>query len=138
MADKKDVKVNCSLPEGTVVMADYAMLTSILGNLLTNAVKFTKRGGNISVNCKFIENNFVEIKVTDTGIGIPENILNRLFQLNQKVGRNGTEGEPSTGLGLVLSKEFVEMNGGEIRVESREKIGSTFAFTLSGKKAQQD
>ncbi len=138
LADKKDVKINCSLPEGTVVMADYAMLNSILGNLLTNAVKFTKRGGNISVNCKFIENNFVEIKVTDTGIGIPENILNRLFQLNQKVGRNGTEGEPSTGLGLVLSKEFVEMNGGKIRVESREKIGSTFAFTLPGKKAQQD
>jgi signal transduction histidine kinase len=72
----------------------------------------------------------VEISVTDTGVGIPGNTMAKLFKLGEKVGRKGTANELSTGLGLVICKEFVEKNGGKIWVESKESIGSTFYFTL--------
>ncbi|MGA7721873.1 MAG: sensor histidine kinase [Ignavibacteriaceae bacterium] len=82
------------------------------------------------VQAKELENNTVEVVIKDNGIGMPESFLKRIFKVEEKVGRIGTEGEKSTGLGLLLCKEFIEKNGGRIRAESRENIGSTFYFTL--------
>jgi len=128
--DQKEIEIILDLGENQIISADEEMLNSIFGNLLSNAVKFTPRGGKISVSTKTIENNMVMITVKDSGIGMPEYLKERLFRIEEKVGRPGTEGEESTGLGLLLCKEFVEKHGGKIWVESRENVGSAFSFTL--------
>jgi signal transduction histidine kinase len=102
------------------------MINSILRNLLSNAVKFTKKGGKVVGKAREIEKGMVEISVTDTGVGIPGNTVGKLFMLGEKVGSKGTDNEPSTGLGLVLCKEFVEKHGGQIWMASREILEAHF------------
>jgi PAS domain S-box-containing protein len=113
-----------------IVYADEKMVDTILRNLLSNAVKFTRRGREVIVTTNKIDGEMVEVSVSDTGVGMSENDIKRLFKIEEKVGSKGTEGEDSTGLGLLLCKEFVEKNGGKIWVESEEGKGSTFRFTL--------
>jgi len=72
----------------------------------------------------------IEISVSDTGVGISEDVIKKLFKIGEKIGSKGTNGELSTGLGLLLCKEFVEKHAGKIWVESKENVGSTFSFTL--------
>jgi len=127
---QKGIEIIYETDQNQTVFADEAMLNTILRNLLSNAVKFTRQGGKVSVSSKETENNMVELSVTDSGIGMPEDLSEKLFNMAEKVGRRGTDDESSTGLGLLLCKEFVEKNGGRIRVESQENIGSTFYFTL--------
>ena len=110
--------------------ADKKMINSVLLNLLTNAVKFTKRNGTITIDSLPTENEMIQISIRDTGVGISPNMINKLFQVGEKTGRKGTDGELSTGLGLLLSKEFIDKNGGKIWVESKEGVGSIFYFTL--------
>ncbi|MFH0736340.1 MAG: HAMP domain-containing sensor histidine kinase [bacterium] len=129
-AKQKGINIYNELQNMQVIYADEKMLDSVIRNLLSNSVKFTKRGGKIIVNAQEIENDFVEISISDDGIGMSVELSNRLFRIEEKVGRAGTEGEPSTGLGLLLCKEFVEKNGGKIWVKSEEGKGSTFYFTL--------
>jgi len=128
--EQKDIKIVLEVPVDQKVYADEAMLNSILRNLLSNAVKFTKKGGQVKVKSEKSGNNMVEISISDNGIGIPKSIIEKLFKMEEKVGQKGTEGEESTGLGLLLCKEFVDKHGGSIWVESVENIGSTFYFTL--------
>ena len=106
------------------------MINSILLNLLSNAIKFTHRNGTVTITAKKTEDQMVEIAICDSGIGMQKNLLERLFKAGEKTGKKGTDGELSTGLGLLLCKEFVEKHGGEIWVESQENIGSTFYFTI--------
>jgi signal transduction histidine kinase len=106
------------------------MLGSILRNLSINAVKFTANGGKISISAKTISDESVEISVRDTGIGMKKELIANLFRLDGNANRKGTDGEPSTGLGLILSKEFVEKHGGMMQVESVEGEGSVFSFTI--------
>ena len=73
-----------------------------------------------------------EIKISDTGIGMSQELLAKLFHLNERTSRPRTDGEPSTGLGLLLCKEFVEKHNGKLRVESEQGKGSTFGFTIPG------
>jgi len=115
------------------IFADETMIYSILGNLLSNAVKFTVKNGTVTVRAVNIEDQMIKISVRDTGIGMSESIVEKLFKISKQKGRKGTEGELSTGLGLLLCKEFVEKNGGKIWVESEEGVGSTFYFTLPEK-----
>jgi signal transduction histidine kinase len=112
------------------IYADEKMINSVLKNLLSNAVKFARKGGKVVGKAREIEEGMVEISVADTGVGIPSDIIGKLFKLGEKVGSKGTDNELSIGLGLVLCKEFVEKNGGRIWVESKEGKGSTFGFTL--------
>jgi PAS domain S-box-containing protein len=112
------------------IYTDEKMINSVLRNLLSNAVKFTRKGGKVIGKAREIEEGMGEISVADTGVGIPGDIIGKLFKLGEKVGSKGTDNELSTGLGLVLCKEFVEKNGGRIWVESKEGKGSTFRFTL--------
>jgi signal transduction histidine kinase len=127
---QKEITILNEILGNQKIYADEKMITSVLRNLLSNAVKFTKKGGKVVVKAKEIERGFVEISVTDTGVGISSNIIGKLFKLGEKVGSVGTDNEPSTGLGLVLCKEFVEKHGGQMWVESKENIGSIFYFTL--------
>ncbi len=129
-AMQKGIKIINEVRESQVVYADEKMIDTILRNILSNAVKFTKHGGKILINAKEIENQFVEISIADSGIGMSEILRQKLFKIEEKVGRKGTEGESSTGLGLLLCKEFVEKQGGKIWVNSEENIGSTFYFTI--------
>lgn len=106
------------------------MLEGVMRNLVFNAVKFTPKGGSITVLAKSVSGNWVEISITDTGIGMNNRIINSLFCLGEQTNRRGTEGEPSTGLGLIICKDFIEKQGGNIWVESEEGNGSTFYFTI--------
>jgi signal transduction histidine kinase len=129
-ARKKEIKIDNSVPDELEVFADLRMLESVVRNLTSNAVKFTPVGGKIYVSAVANINNCVEIKISDSGIGMDKILMSKLFIINEKTSRKGTEGEPSSGLGLLLCKEFIEKHGGIIRVESEEEKGSTFYFRL--------
>jgi CheY-like chemotaxis protein len=127
---KKTIQVSVQLPEHQQVYADSNMLQSIVRNLISNAIKFTPKGGNVTVSSYSTENNTSVIVVKDTGIGMNSTMTANLFRLNVNNSRPGTEGEQSTGLGLLLCKEFVDRHGGEIWVESVEGAGTSFYFTI--------
>jgi signal transduction histidine kinase len=129
-AIQKEIIILNEIPETLKIYADEKMINSVLRNLLSNSVKFTRKNGIVVGNAREIEEGMVEISVTDSGVGIPRNTMAKLFKLGEKVGSKGTANEPSTGLCLVICKEFVEKTGGRIWVESKESIGSTFYFTL--------
>ena len=132
-ASKKEIAVNYNVPEDLKVFADPNMLGAILRNLVANAVKFTQRGGNIIISAKPANGNQFEISIHDTGIGMNNDMLDHLFQLDVNVSRKGTEGEPTTGLGLIICKDFVEKHGGKLWAESEERKGSVFHFILPGR-----
>ncbi|MFY9151476.1 MAG: PAS domain-containing sensor histidine kinase [Prolixibacteraceae bacterium] len=129
-AVQKGISIINEVGENQKVFADDKMISSILRNLLSNAVKFTRKDGKVTVSSKTTNNDRIEISVNDTGIGISANNIAKLFKIDEKVSSPGTEGETSTGLGLLLCKEFVEKHGGEIWVESELGKGSTFRFWL--------
>jgi len=128
--NQKDINITTDLVEGVEVEGDRNMLNSIVLNLLSNALKFSNKGSTILIKTRLREDNLVEVKVQDQGIGIPESILDKLFKIEEKTGRPGTAGEKSSGLGLLLCKEFVEKHGGKIWIESTTGKGSSFFFTI--------
>jgi PAS domain S-box-containing protein len=130
-AKSKQIEILSSVSDDLKVFADTNMLQYIIRNLVSNAVKFTPRGGSISIAAKLTLDDLVEVSINDTGIGLNPVMIENLFKLDVNTSRKGTEGELSTGLGLILCKEFIEKNGGEMRVESEEGKGSTFFFTLA-------
>ncbi len=129
-AIQKQITIRSAIPLSQKVYADERMLNSVLRNLLSNAVKFTGKGGTIIGEARESDDGSVEIAVTDSGVGMSKEAIGRLFKIGEKVSTLGTDNEPSTGLGLLLCKEFVEKHGGTIWVESEEGKGSTFFFTL--------
>jgi len=129
-ANYKNISLINNVEDNIVVIADENTLNTILRNLVSNAVKFTEIGGKVTITAKRIENNLIEIAVEDTGVGISEANIQKLFKLDQKFYNSGTAGETSTGLGLILCKELVEKNNGTIKVESELNKGTRFIFTL--------
>lgn len=109
--------------------ADKEMITLVIRNLISNAIKFTGPGGTIAIIGSGNE-NFVEIHVKDTGVGMEDEIKDNLFKLDKHITTPGTSNEEGTGLGLILCKEFILKHGGKIWVESEVNKGSTFKFTL--------
>jgi len=128
-AEKKNISIENNVSNTILVNADRDLISFIIRNIITNAIKFTVPGGKVIVSAKSKE-KFVEVSVADNGIGIPESLAKKLFTIENKESRKGTLSETGTGLGLILCKEFVELHGGRIWVESQEKKGSTFFFTL--------
>lgn len=131
-AREKGIEIICGIPDDLEIFADSNMLQTVIRNLVSNALKFTTAGGSITVKAKITNDNGVEISVTDSGIGMNRELINNLFHIDARVARKGTAGESSTGLGLILCKEFIEKHGGTLLVESEEGKGSTFAFNLPG------
>ncbi len=129
-AEQKGIRFETNLHSSYLIKADKMMIETVIRNLVSNALKFTNAGGLISVLVEK-ENKFVKISVKDTGVGMPENIREKLFHVDKHVTTRGTNDEKGTGLGLIISKEFVEMHGGRIWVESEEGKGSTFIFTIA-------
>jgi PAS domain S-box-containing protein len=129
-ADKKEIAISYDIPEDLTVFADGNMVEGIIRNLSSNAVKFTRKGGVVNVSAKTMPDNSVEISIKDTGIGMDKEMINNLFRIDIDTSRKGTEDESSTGLGLIICKDFIEKHGGKLRVESEEGKGSTFYFTI--------
>lgn len=129
-ATTKNISCEINVPEKLFVYADIHMVETICRNLTSNAVKYTPRGGSIIISTQLNEDNFVSISIHDNGIGMNQEIVENLFKIDRTFKRIGTEGEPSSGLGLLLCKDFVEKNRGRIWVESKENEGTTFFFTL--------
>lgn len=128
-AEKKQIQITHNIPDELIIIADEDMLNTIIRNLITNSIKFTNKGGMITV--KAVQTTGVaEITVSDNGVGMNESVRNNLFKLDATHSTSGTENEAGSGLGLMLCKEFIEKNGGTFRVESEENVGSKFIFTL--------
>ena len=129
-ADNKQIALNVEFPLDVTITADSQMLQTIIRNLVLNAIKFTPKGGTVLLSAKQKSNGKTLFTVADTGIGMSSEICSSLFSFDAKNNRVGTNGEPSSGLGLCLCKEFVEEHGGTLRVESEEGKGSTFWFEI--------
>ncbi len=111
------------------VYADHDMIETVIRNLVSNAIKFTKENGVITIDC-IEKNNQVFLSVTDNGVGIPQEKLDKLFNINENISTRGTKNEKGTGLGLLLCKEFMEMNYGKLFIESCPAVGSTFTICI--------
>ena len=128
--NKKGIKIVIDISDRLEIFADANMLQTIIRNLVSNAVKFTQKGGQVNLAAKINSDNCIGITIHDTGIGMNQAMIDNLFKIDIKTNRVGTEGEPSTGLGLLLCKEFVEKHKGKIWVESIVGVGTTFNCTL--------
>lgn len=126
----KNIKVAIDLPNDLSVFADSHMLNFIIRNLVSNAIKFTPNEGEILIRGSRVTDEMCQISVRDTGVGISADNLAKLFSDEEHVSTRGTEGEKGTGLGLMLCREFVEKNGGELMIESTVGKGSTFKFNV--------
>ncbi|VAX29219.1 two-component sensor histidine kinase [hydrothermal vent metagenome] len=136
-ADEKNISLENNIDESIEVFADENMVKTILRNLVSNAINFTKSGGNVKILSK-LKDDEVVVSVKDDGVGISEENQKKLFRIDKKlIGRN-TEGEKGTGLGLILCKEFIEKHGKEIWIESELGKGSRFNFTLPITKPSKD
>ncbi|MFO8236160.1 MAG: ATP-binding protein [Bacteroidales bacterium] len=129
-AKKKNIELISEVDYEIKCFADPNMVNTIIRNLLSNAIKFTPENGKVSIKAENYNNDKVKFLVIDNGVGIPSDKVNHVFDLTENYSTEGTNSEKGTGLGLILCKEFVEKNGGEIWVKSKEGKGSTFNFTL--------
>ena len=130
-ANKKGITITYDIPYNTMVYADSNMLQTIIRNIVSNAVKFTAKNGKVVIEARTTSRKSVEISIRDTGIGMSNSMVDKLFKLGNQTNRTGTDGEPSTGLGLIICKEFIDKQGGKIWVESEEGKGSVFYFTIT-------
>ena len=133
MAKLKDITILNTIQKNATIIADPDLTALIIRNLVSNALKFTKRNGvvKISSNLTIInKKSFQKISISDTGMGIHTDKLKHLFRIDKTESSIGTENEKGTGLGLLLCREFIEKQGGEIFVESTYGKGSVFSFTL--------
>ena len=129
-AEKRDISIVNNLKEDIPVFVDTDMINTVIRNLVSNAIKFNIDGGAIEINA-LQKDNMIEIEISDTGIGLTDEDINKLFRIDVKNTSIGSGNkEKGTGIGLIICKEFVEKNGGQIRVSSRKGKGSKFCFTV--------
>jgi two-component system, sensor histidine kinase and response regulator len=133
-ANSKQLDVSVHVSSQRKALADPDSVNTVIRNLLSNAMKFTPRGGKIEITIDEVQgddaNSYLRFSIKDNGVGIKQDHLEKLFELQRSARSFGTENETGTGLGLILCKEFVEKNDGKLAVESLHGQGSTFSFTL--------
>lgn len=141
-AKKKSIQLVEQVQEGISVFADRNMISTVLRNLISNAIKYSNPGNEVVIRASTTDsaqkNHFVEISVKDHGVGIGSETLNKLFRIDKNPSTKGTEDEIGSGLGLILCKDFVTKNGGKIWVESKIDKGSVFSFTVLQFKSNPD
>lgn len=125
----KNISISFKPHAELYIYADKQMISATMRNLLSNAIKFTNKGGQIEVKTQE-DHSHIIITVSDNGIGIDKETIDKLFDISQKHSSKGTENEKGTGFGLFLCKDFVEKHGGRIWVESETGKGSHFSFTI--------
>lgn len=128
-AKQKEITLTQKIQPNTLVYADEKSVATILRNLISNAIKYTKTGGYVVIEA-VKKDTSIEISVLDNGIGMEAEISEKLFDITEKTSQQGTENESGTGIGLILCKEFIEKNKGHIWVESEVGKGSKFTFSL--------
>lgn len=128
-AQNKQIELISKIDSEITLLADMNLLNTVLRNLISNAIKFTPIYGKVTISCSR-RGNFAEISVADTGVGMTGEVIDKLFKIDGIKSTPGTLGEKGTGLGLALCKEYVNMHGGELRVQSIEKQGSIFSFDI--------
>jgi signal transduction histidine kinase len=129
-ANNKEQEIILDLDDQLMVLADSNMIQTVVRNLLSNALKFTQRGGQIVIKTEYGAMQTARISIADNGIGINKSALSQIFEVSNSFQRPGTENEKSTGLGLILVKDFVEKNNGTISIESEVGKGTVVTFTL--------
>ena len=128
-ATEKDITIIINIPSETIISIDKNTSTTFISNLVSNAIKFTPQGGSITI--KYLENkDNIELHIIDTGIGMSSETIKKLFKIDEDISTNGTNNEKGTGLGLILCKEFINKNGGDISVKSEIGKGSEFIISL--------
>lgn len=128
-AKDKGISLQTEVEDSVLVYADEKMIQAVMRNLVGNAIKFTNRGGYVKIYAD-AQPEQINIHVEDDGIGISEIGQSKLFRIDEKFKMNGTDDEPSNGLGLILCKEFVEKMGGQIWLKSEPEKGTTFSFSV--------
>jgi len=129
LAISKDIRLSSGIRKNYMVFADKEMIETILQNLVSNAIKFSNRGGKVRISAS-TNNNNVEVTVSDSGVGIVSDHLKNIFEIDTRTNTADTDNEFGTGLGLVLCKDFLIRHGGRIWAESIQGKGSRFTFTL--------
>jgi len=132
IAGQKSITIFTDVPPNAPIFADQAMISTVFRNLISNAIKFTKPGGEIIIPATENQTEIV-VSVKDNGVGIPRDMIGKLFRIDENYTTSGTNNERGTGLGLILCKEFIEKHGGKIWVESDEGKGSCFTFAIKNK-----
>jgi signal transduction histidine kinase len=132
IAGNKKIQITSTVNSQSIV-ADRNMLLLIIRNLVSNAIKFTPVGGQISIFSDMVDSS-IKISVADNGVGIDQNKIEQLFRIDHKVSTPGTQNELGNGLGLILCQEFIQQHGGEIGIDSSPEKGTTVWFTLPLKK----
>lgn len=125
----KSINLYWAMPIDAFAYFDVNMITTVVRNLISNAIKFTPQNGEVVVQVD-AEPEYYKVSIIDTGVGIPDEVIQKLFRIDSNPTTLGTNEESGTGLGLILCKEFVEKNGGTIGVRSEVNKGSTFYFTV--------
>lgn len=126
----KHIKLENKIPENLKVIGDMSLINTVFRNLISNGIKFTNNDGVVTIGCLGQSDDFCEIFVEDNGVGIPPDKLDKLFSISTSFTTPGTNNEIGTGLGLILVKEFVEKNNGQISVESQLGKGTIFKIKL--------
>lgn len=127
---RKSIKLIDKISEPFEIYADKNMINTVIRNLVSNAVKFTPQGGTIEIDSRVRDDGFLVVSVLDSGIGIEEKDLGKLFRIDVHHTTEGTDHEKGTGLGLILCKELIEKNGGKIWVASNPGKGTSFSFSI--------
>lgn len=133
IADAKKIAIHNKVEPNTIINADQYMISTVVRNLISNAIKYTNEGGNINIYANYFELDqikYLKVTVEDNGVGIEPSKLNEIFSIESKTTTPGTHNETGTGLGLILCKEFIEKHGGIIWAESAVGEGSRFYFSI--------
>ncbi|HYG39676.1 MAG TPA: HAMP domain-containing sensor histidine kinase [Cytophagales bacterium] len=135
LAEEKNISLLNHVSVEFTVIADREMLDTVIRNLISNAIKFTNSNGKVEIDAKMSDGltekgEHFEVSIKDTGVGMTNEVMNNLFQIDKKVTTPGTKNEIGSGLGLILCKDFIEKQGGEILVTSVVGKGSCFTFVL--------
>jgi signal transduction histidine kinase len=128
-AENKGIRIRSEVKGDIQAYGDRDMISTVLRNLIDNAIKYSHKGGLIEIKIAE-EGDFVEVTVSDRGVGMSKENAEKIFRIDAKYKSPGTMGEKGTGLGLILCKDFVEINNGLIWCESQEGSGTTFHFTI--------
>ncbi|WP_296623759.1 ATP-binding protein [Marivirga sp.] len=128
-AENKNISIEVKNTKSINAKAHPNSITTVVRNLLSNSIKFTEENGQIKMGV-IEENHRYVVKIADNGVGMPKEVANKIFRIDTKHSTQGTAKEKGTGLGLILCKEFVEKNGGEIWVKSEEGKGTIFSFSI--------
>ncbi len=129
-AKLKSISIENCIDECLLISADRAMIRSLMQNLISNAIKFTKPGGSVKISCTISDNKNIEIVVQDNGIGMDAEKISNLFKIDKNTSSTGTSSEKGTGLGLLICKEIIEKHNGQLNINSEIGKGTCISFEL--------